>query len=78
MASWSSCAFLVDFIEARKLGCILLERFVACLLCCIFARRIRLVWKAGKEVGRADEASSHGRVRKVAAIVTAEEEEELF
>lgn len=71
VASCRFCCFLVDFIEERKDGAIFLERDAACLLCCMFAMRIRLVLKAGRTAGRAEEASSHGRVRNVAAIVVA-------
>lgn len=76
VASWSSCDFFTDFIDARKFGCILFERVAACRLCCMLARSSLLVLKAGKEAGRAEEASSHGRVRNVAAIVGGEEGEE--
>lgn len=74
VTSWSSCDFLTFLIEARKLGCILLERVAAYRLCCMLARSSLLGLKAGKEAGRAEEASSHGRVRNVAAIVVGEEE----
>lgn len=76
VASWSSCDFFTDFIEARKFGCILFERVEACRLCCMLAKSSLLVLKAGKEAGRDVEASSHGRVRNVAAIVVREEGEE--
>lgn len=43
-----------------------------CLVCCMLARKFRLPSEARDKAGRAEEASSHGRVRKVAAIVTLE------
>lgn len=42
----------------------------------MLAKSSLLVLGADKEAGRADEASSHGRVRNVAAMMVGEEEEE--
>lgn len=75
VAPWFPCDFFTFLIVARKLGCILLERVAACRLCCMLARSSLLVLKAGKEAGRAEEASSHGRVRNVAAIAIERGEE---